>query len=48
MLAKGSMHKTVYNMLEGARKDKMDKMRLGKKITTKLRSLTLNVNMVGL
>ena len=29
MLAKGSMHKTVYNMLEGAkRKDKMDKMRL--------------------
>src|SRR5215210_2146819 len=29
MLAKGSMHKTVYNMLQGAkRKDKMDKMRL--------------------
>jgi ribosomal RNA assembly protein len=29
MLAKGSMHKTVYNMLQGAkRKDKMDRMRL--------------------
>src|ERR671919_613602 len=29
MLAKGSMHKTVYNMLQGAkRKDKLDKMRL--------------------
>ncbi len=29
MLAKGSMHKTVYNMLQGAkRKDKIDKMRL--------------------
>jgi ribosomal RNA assembly protein len=29
MLSKGSMHKTVYNMLQGAkRKDKMDKMRL--------------------
>jgi ribosomal RNA assembly protein len=29
MLAKGSMHKTVYNMLQGAkRRDKMDRMRL--------------------
>ena len=29
MLAKGSMHKTVYNMLQSAkRKDKMDRMRL--------------------
>jgi hypothetical protein len=29
MLAKGSMHKTIYNMLQGAkRKDKLDKMRL--------------------
>jgi ribosomal RNA assembly protein len=29
MLSKGSMHKTVYNMLQGAkRKDKLDKMRL--------------------
>ena len=29
MLAKGSMHKTVYNMLQGAkRKDKMERMRL--------------------
>jgi ribosomal RNA assembly protein len=29
MLAKGSMHKTVYNMLQGAkRRDKMDRVRL--------------------
>ena len=29
MLSKGSMHKTVYNMLQGAkRRDKMDRMRL--------------------
>ncbi|MDQ3882447.1 MAG: RNA-processing protein, partial [Thermoproteota archaeon] len=29
MLAKGSMHKSVYNMLQSAkRKDKLDKMRL--------------------
>jgi ribosomal RNA assembly protein len=29
MLSKGSMHKTVYNMLQGAKKrDKMDRMRL--------------------
>jgi ribosomal RNA assembly protein len=29
MLAKGSMHKTVYNMLQGVkRRDKMDRMRL--------------------
>jgi ribosomal RNA assembly protein len=29
MLAKGSMHKSVYNMLQEARRrDKMDKMRL--------------------
>ena len=29
MLAKGSMHKTVYNMLQSAkRRDKMDRMRL--------------------
>jgi ribosomal RNA assembly protein len=29
MLAKGSMHKAVYNMLQGAkRRDKIDRMRL--------------------
>jgi len=39
MLAKGSMHKTVYNMLQGAkRKDKLDKMRLWEENPEKITS----------
>ena len=44
MLAKGSMHKTVYNMLAGCKRGKTrwTGCAYGKKITTKLRSLNLD------
>jgi ribosomal RNA assembly protein len=39
MLAKGSMHKTVYNMLQGAkRKDKLDMMRLWEENPNEIKS----------